>query len=166
MHSARPLGSFVTSLTRQALYLPACLLFLGILQALMRSDPEAGVAVLVHELTHALGFTDDMFDKFIDDSGQPIPKSQVGSTGAPTLQPRSRAQPPGSHWRQAFDQTRAVCLARVSVVGWGRRRQQQQPCLWFVVLAGSSPVWPPLCPVYMHMNMNMVAGGAALRGPL
>jgi hypothetical protein len=46
-------------------------------QALMRSDPEAGVAVLVHELTHALGFTDDMFDKFIDESGQPIPKSQV-----------------------------------------------------------------------------------------
>lgn len=43
----------------------------------MRSDPEAGVAVLVHELTHALGFTDDMFDKFIDDSGQPIPKNQV-----------------------------------------------------------------------------------------
>jgi hypothetical protein len=48
-------------------------------QALMRSDPESGVAVLVHELTHALGFTDDMFDKFIDASGQPIPKSQVSS---------------------------------------------------------------------------------------
>lgn len=43
----------------------------------MRAEPEAGVAVLVHELTHALGFTDDMFDKFIDPSGQPIPKSQV-----------------------------------------------------------------------------------------
>lgn len=44
----------------------------------MRADPEAGVAVLVHELTHALGFTDDMFDKFIDANGQPIPKNQVG----------------------------------------------------------------------------------------
>jgi hypothetical protein len=43
----------------------------------MRADPESGVAVLVHELTHALGFTDDMFDKFIDASGQPIPKSEV-----------------------------------------------------------------------------------------
>lgn len=85
--------------------MPACLLSLGILQALMRSDPESGVAVLVHELTHALGFTDDMFDKFIDDSGQPIPKSQVdNSTGGPTLQPRSRAQPPGSHCRQTFAQ--------------------------------------------------------------
>jgi len=43
----------------------------------MRAEPEAGVAVLVHELTHALGFTDDMFDKFIDGNGQPLPKSQV-----------------------------------------------------------------------------------------
>jgi hypothetical protein len=43
----------------------------------MRADPESGVAVLVHELTHALGFTDDMFDKFIDASGQPIPKPEV-----------------------------------------------------------------------------------------
>lgn len=33
--------------------------------------------MLVHELTHALGFTDDMFDKFIDADGQPIPKNQV-----------------------------------------------------------------------------------------
>ena len=47
----------------------------------MRAEPEAGVAVLVHELTHALGFTDDMFDKFIDDSGQPLPKSQVSLGG-------------------------------------------------------------------------------------
>lgn len=54
-----------------------CRLCVYVLQALLRADPEAGVAVLVHELTHALGFTDDMFDKFIDSDGQPIPKSQV-----------------------------------------------------------------------------------------
>jgi hypothetical protein len=46
-------------------------------QALLRAEPDAAVSVLVHELTHALGFTDDMFDKFIDDSGQPIPKNKV-----------------------------------------------------------------------------------------
>jgi hypothetical protein len=44
----------------------------------MKAESDAAVSVLVHELTHALGFTDDMFDKFIDDAGQPLPKSQVG----------------------------------------------------------------------------------------
>lgn len=68
--------------------------------------------MLVHELTHALGFTDDMFDKFIDDSGQPIPKSQVGKfavQGGATLQPRS--QP---HIHLAVT---GGCFARVSGVG-------------------------------------------------
>jgi hypothetical protein len=43
----------------------------------MNTDQESGVAVLLHELTHALGFTDDMFDKFISADGTPIPKSDV-----------------------------------------------------------------------------------------
>ncbi|KAF8060553.1 Invadolysin [Scenedesmus sp. PABB004] len=46
-------------------------------EALLNADPDAGVAVLVHELTHALGFTDDMFDKFIDADGAPLPESAV-----------------------------------------------------------------------------------------
>ena len=46
-------------------------------EALLNSDEDAGVAVLVHELTHALGFTDDMFDKFIREDGTPIPQSEV-----------------------------------------------------------------------------------------
>eukprot|EP00878_Enallax_costatus_P007236 GHUV01007582.1.p1 GENE.GHUV01007582.1~~GHUV01007582.1.p1 ORF type:complete len:635 (+),score=97.10 GHUV01007582.1:1-1905(+) len=46
-------------------------------EALLNSDEDAGVAVLVHELTHALGFTDDMFDKFIREDGTPIPQSDV-----------------------------------------------------------------------------------------
>lgn len=41
------------------------------------ADPEAAVSVLVHELMHALGFTDDSFDKFVDASGAPVPKDQV-----------------------------------------------------------------------------------------
>jgi hypothetical protein len=43
----------------------------------MNGNTNSGVAVLVHELTHALGFTDDMFDKFIDAEGQPIPQTKV-----------------------------------------------------------------------------------------
>lgn len=31
-----------------------------------------GVAVLIHEITHALGFTDGLYDKFIDDNCQPM----------------------------------------------------------------------------------------------
>jgi hypothetical protein len=46
-------------------------------EALANGNTNSGVAVLVHELTHALGFTDDMFDKFIDAEGQPIPQSKV-----------------------------------------------------------------------------------------
>ncbi|KIZ07138.1 leishmanolysin-like peptidase [Monoraphidium neglectum] len=41
------------------------------------ADPEAAVSVLVHELMHALGFTDDALDKFVDASGAPVPKDQV-----------------------------------------------------------------------------------------
>jgi len=41
------------------------------------ADPDSAVSVLVHELLHALGFTDDSFDKFIDASGAPVPKDQV-----------------------------------------------------------------------------------------
>ena len=41
------------------------------------ADPEAAVSVLVHELMHALGFTDDSFDKFVDAAGAPVPKDQV-----------------------------------------------------------------------------------------
>ena len=33
--------------------------------------------MLVHELHHALGFTDQLFDKFIDEAGQPIPEEKV-----------------------------------------------------------------------------------------
>ncbi|WIA15148.1 hypothetical protein OEZ85_001835 [Tetradesmus obliquus] len=46
-------------------------------EALANGNTNSGVAVLVHELTHALGFTDDMFDKFIDAEGQPIPQTKV-----------------------------------------------------------------------------------------
>jgi hypothetical protein len=41
------------------------------------ADPDSAVSVLVHELLHSLGFTDDSFDKFVDDSGAPVPKDQV-----------------------------------------------------------------------------------------
>lgn len=49
--------------------------------ALMNGDADSSVPVLVHELTHALGFTDDMFDKFVDADGQPVPENQVGLAG-------------------------------------------------------------------------------------
>jgi hypothetical protein len=44
---------------------------------LANADPDAAVSVLTHELLHALGFTDDSFDKFVDAAGSPIPKDQV-----------------------------------------------------------------------------------------
>jgi hypothetical protein len=44
---------------------------------LAAADPEAAVSVLVHELLHGLGFTDDSFDRFVDSTGAPIPKDQV-----------------------------------------------------------------------------------------
>jgi hypothetical protein len=47
-------------------------------RAALEQDSDAAAAVLVHELHHALGFTDQLFDKFIDAQGQPIPQEQVG----------------------------------------------------------------------------------------
>ncbi|GBF91572.1 leishmanolysin-like peptidase [Raphidocelis subcapitata] len=44
---------------------------------LAAADSEAAVSVLVHELLHGLGFTDDSFDRFVDSTGAPIPKDQV-----------------------------------------------------------------------------------------
>lgn len=44
---------------------------------LAAADPDAAASVLVHELMHALGFTDDSFDKFVDAEGAPIPKEAV-----------------------------------------------------------------------------------------
>ncbi|WIA20451.1 hypothetical protein OEZ85_004860 [Tetradesmus obliquus] len=46
-------------------------------RAALEQDSDAAAAVLVHELHHALGFTDQLFDKFIDEAGQPIPKEKV-----------------------------------------------------------------------------------------
>jgi hypothetical protein len=45
--------------------------------SLAQDDADAAAAVLVHELHHALGFTDQLFDKFIDPQGQPIPEDKV-----------------------------------------------------------------------------------------
>jgi hypothetical protein len=57
----------------------------------MNGNTNSGVAVLVHELTHALGFTDDMFDKFIDAEGQPIPQTKVGQRCGLSKQQLQRA---------------------------------------------------------------------------
>ncbi|KAF6252125.1 hypothetical protein COO60DRAFT_1704421 [Scenedesmus sp. NREL 46B-D3] len=46
-------------------------------RAALEQDADNAAIVLVHELHHALGFTDQLFDKFIDEEGQPIPKEQV-----------------------------------------------------------------------------------------
>ncbi|KAF6250762.1 hypothetical protein COO60DRAFT_749723 [Scenedesmus sp. NREL 46B-D3] len=46
-------------------------------RAALEQDADSAAIVLVHELHHALGFTDQLFDKFIDEEGQPIPKEQV-----------------------------------------------------------------------------------------
>jgi hypothetical protein len=45
--------------------------------SLAQDDAHAAAAVLVHELHHALGFTDQLLDKFIDAQGQPIPEDKV-----------------------------------------------------------------------------------------
>jgi hypothetical protein len=59
-------------------------------ESLMNGNTNSGVAVLVHELTHALGFTDDMFDKFIDAEGQPIPQTKVGTRCGCSMQQLQR----------------------------------------------------------------------------
>jgi hypothetical protein len=41
------------------------------------AEPDAAAAVLTHELLHALGFTDDSFDKFVDAAGAAVPRDQV-----------------------------------------------------------------------------------------
>jgi hypothetical protein len=46
--------------------------------AALEQDSDSAAAVLVHELHHALGFTDQLFDKFIDETGQAIPEDKVG----------------------------------------------------------------------------------------
>jgi len=43
----------------------------------VKKNEDAAVSVLVHELMHSLGFTDDMFNKFIDADGAAIPKEKV-----------------------------------------------------------------------------------------
>jgi hypothetical protein len=47
----------------------------------LEQDSDTAAAVLVHELHHALGFTDQLFDKFIDAQGQPIPEDKVRGEG-------------------------------------------------------------------------------------
>lgn len=55
-------------------------------RAALEQDADNAAIVLVHELHHALGFTDQLFDKFIDEEGQPIPKEQVSRRGVPALE--------------------------------------------------------------------------------
>jgi hypothetical protein len=45
--------------------------------AALQQDSDAAAAVMVHELHHALGFTDQLFEKFIDEAGQPVPQDKV-----------------------------------------------------------------------------------------
>jgi hypothetical protein len=48
----------------------------------LEQDSDSAAAVLVHELHHALGFTDQLFDKFIDAQGQPISEDKVRAGAA------------------------------------------------------------------------------------
>jgi hypothetical protein len=114
----------------------------------MNGNTNSGVAVLVHELTHALGFTDDMFDKFIDAEGQPIPQSKVGiqcgySTGSTCTVPVA--------WQERSH------LLLVAVAPTAYALQEQAVCTHCVLVSPAGAAAAASCRLCKRTLMRMAA---------